>query len=64
MFDMVPNMPRVLSEYGKVLNMQALHGVLNIPEYIWQSSACIWGTKYAGILNTAGLWICKSYTVF
>ena len=33
MFDMVPNMPRVLSEYGKVLNMQALHGVLNMPEY-------------------------------
>ena len=33
MFDMVPNMPRVLSEYGKVLNMQAFHGVLNIPEY-------------------------------
>ena len=52
------NMPRVLnmpifwtwesSEYGRVLNMWALHSVLNMPEY-------------ATILNMTGFWICKSY---
>ena len=39
----IPNIPRVLnkskfciwqsSEYGRVLNMRALHSVLNMPEY-------------------------------
>ena len=27
------NMAWQMSEYGKVLNMQALHNVLNMPEY-------------------------------
>ena len=72
---MILNMPQVLnmpkfwirqsSEYGRVLNTRALHNVLNMPEYMpWQSSEYILGSKYARILNMAGFWICKSYTLF
>ena len=64
MFDMDLNMPRDLSEYGKVLNMAefsirkrytAFWIHQNIPS---QSLEYISGSKYARILN------CKSYTGF
>ena len=34
-------------KYGRVLNMRALHSVLNIPEYALR------------VLSTSGFWICK-----
>ena len=35
--------------------MTALHSVLNMPEYPWQSSEYILGPKYARILNMGGI---------
>ena len=48
------------SDYGRVLNIKALHSVLNMPVY---ALAEFW--MYLGrFLNMPGFWIYKSYTGF
>ena len=41
----------------RVLNMQALHSVLNSHYMPWQRFEYISGSKYARILNMAGFWL-------
>ena len=50
------------SECGRVVNMRALHSVVNMTEYAMIDFWNILGSKYAKIHYIAGFWICKSYT--
>ena len=61
----VLNMPKFWiwqnSENDRVLNLRALHRLLNMPENVLtESFEYILGSKYTRILNIAGFWICKS----
>ena len=51
----VLNMPKFWlwqsSEYGRVLNTQGLHSILNMPEWAILEFEYILGSKYASILN-------------
>ena len=57
---LVLNMAKFLiwhsSEYGRILNIQALHSVVNIPEYqnMLDSFLKYLGSKYARNLNISG----------
>ena len=72
----VLNMPKFWlwesSGYGRVLNMRALHSVLNMPEYALTEFWIYLGSKYARILNMQELhrvldmpqyrWVCLNGT--
>ena len=52
------NMPKFFvwqsSKYGRVLNILALHNILDMPEYALTEFEYILNSKYARILNMTG----------
>ena len=62
------------SKYARFICMQALHHILNMPEWclnklfwLWQGSEYVWPKVHRvlnmpPVLNMARFWICRSYT--